>query len=46
MDLAGRDDAPVCLLLSRDAVQYAGAAARARAESGEKGRPVSEPVCD
>ncbi|MFF7144705.1 SDR family NAD(P)-dependent oxidoreductase [Streptomyces nodosus] len=46
VDLAGRDDAPLRLLLGRDAVQYGGAAARQLAESDEKWRPVSESVWD
>ncbi|MFB7498707.1 SDR family NAD(P)-dependent oxidoreductase [Streptomyces sp. NPDC056161] len=46
VNLAGRADAPVRLLLGRDAVQYAGAAAQALAESDEKWRPVSESVWD
>lgn len=46
VELAGRDDAPVRLLLGRDAVQYAGAGAAALAESDEKWRPVSESVWD
>ncbi|MGI5142836.1 hypothetical protein [Streptomyces sp. CA-106110] len=45
-NLAGRDDAPARLLLGHDAVQYAGAAAQALAESDEKRRPVSESVWD
>ncbi|MCF3965269.1 SDR family NAD(P)-dependent oxidoreductase [Streptomyces fuscigenes] len=43
-DLAGRDDAPVRLLLGKDAVQYAAAAAEALAASDEKWRTVSESV--
>ncbi|MFJ6088458.1 SDR family NAD(P)-dependent oxidoreductase [Streptomyces sp. NPDC092369] len=46
LDLAGREDAPVRLLLGVDAVQYATAAAQALAESDEKWRPVSESVWD
>lgn len=46
VELAGRDDAPLRLLLGRDAVQYGGAAARQLAESDEKWRPVSESVWD
>ncbi|MFJ7948925.1 SDR family NAD(P)-dependent oxidoreductase [Streptomyces sp. NPDC096354] len=46
VDLAGRDDAPVRLLLGKDAVQYAGAAAQALAESDDRWRPVSESVWD
>ncbi|MFC4030014.1 SDR family NAD(P)-dependent oxidoreductase [Streptomyces polygonati] len=44
VELAGRPDAPVRLLLGRDAVQYAAAAAEALAESDEKWRPLSESV--
>ncbi|MFI6335346.1 SDR family NAD(P)-dependent oxidoreductase [Streptomyces sp. NPDC050535] len=46
VELAARDDVPVRLLLGRDAVRYAGAAARAQAESDEKWRPLSESVWD
>ncbi|WP_405590299.1 SDR family NAD(P)-dependent oxidoreductase [Streptomyces sp. NBC_01190] len=46
VELAGRNDAPVRLLLGRDAVQYADAAARALAESDEQWREVSESVWD
>lgn len=42
VDLAGREDAPLRLLLGRDAVQYAGAAAQALAASDEQWRLVSE----
>jgi NAD(P)-dependent dehydrogenase (short-subunit alcohol dehydrogenase family) len=41
-DLAGRDDAPVRILLGKDAVQYAGAAAGALADSDAQWRSVSE----
>ncbi|MFJ7967749.1 SDR family NAD(P)-dependent oxidoreductase [Streptomyces sp. NPDC096324] len=44
VELAGRDDAPVRLLLGKDAVQYAGAAARFLAESDEEWRRLSESV--
>jgi NAD(P)-dependent dehydrogenase (short-subunit alcohol dehydrogenase family) len=43
-DLAGRQDAPVRILLGTDAVQYAQAAALALAESDEKWRHLSESV--
>lgn len=43
-DLAGRDDAPERLLIGKDAVQYAPAAAKALAESDQKWREVSESV--
>ncbi|WP_369192221.1 SDR family NAD(P)-dependent oxidoreductase [Streptomyces sp. R08] len=46
VELVARDDVPVRLLLGRDAVQYAGAAAQAQAESDEKWRPLSESVWD
>ncbi|MEU3986300.1 SDR family NAD(P)-dependent oxidoreductase [Streptomyces sp. NPDC026672] len=46
VDLAGRADAPVRLLLGRDAVRYGGAAGEALAASDEKWRPVSESVWD
>jgi NAD(P)-dependent dehydrogenase (short-subunit alcohol dehydrogenase family) len=46
VELAGRDDAPVRLLLGRDAVQYAEAATKALAESDERWRPLSESVWD
>jgi NAD(P)-dependent dehydrogenase (short-subunit alcohol dehydrogenase family) len=41
-DLAGRDDAPVRILLGKDAVQYWDGAAAALAESDAKWREVSE----
>lgn len=44
LDLAGRDDAPVRLLIGADAVQYAADAAQALAESDEKWREVSRYV--
>jgi NAD(P)-dependent dehydrogenase (short-subunit alcohol dehydrogenase family) len=43
-ELAGRDDAPLRLLLGADAVQYAGAAATQLAESDAKWRELSESV--
>jgi NAD(P)-dependent dehydrogenase (short-subunit alcohol dehydrogenase family) len=43
-DLAGRDDAPVRLLLGADAVEYAGDAAKQLAESDAKWREVSESI--
>ncbi|WNI20482.1 SDR family NAD(P)-dependent oxidoreductase [Streptomyces sp. ITFR-16] len=43
-DLAGRPDAPVRLLLGKDAVMYAGAAERELARSDEQWRAVSESV--
>ncbi|MFI6493498.1 hypothetical protein [Streptomyces sp. NPDC050564] len=43
-DLAGRDDAPVRILLGADAVQYAQAAAQALAESDEEWRHMSASV--
>ena len=41
-DLAGRDDAPVRLLIGADAYQYGHEAAKALAESDEKWRGVTE----
>lgn len=41
-DLAGRDDAPVRLLIGADAYQYGQEAAKALAESDEKWRGVTE----
>jgi NAD(P)-dependent dehydrogenase (short-subunit alcohol dehydrogenase family) len=41
-DLAGRDDAPVRLLIGADAYQYGQEAAKALAESDEKWREVTE----
>ncbi|WP_093497071.1 hypothetical protein [Streptomyces sp. Ag109_O5-10] len=41
-DLSGRDDAPVRILLGKDAVQYWDAAGAALAESDAKWRSVSE----
>lgn len=41
-DLAGRDDAPVRLLIGADAYQYGQEAAKALAESDEKWRAVTE----
>ncbi|MFD8970774.1 SDR family NAD(P)-dependent oxidoreductase [Streptomyces sp. NPDC059568] len=46
VDLADRDDTPVRLLLGKDAVHYAGAAAQALAESDDKWAPLSESVWD
>ncbi len=46
VELAGRDDVPVRLLLGRDAVQYARAAEKALAESDAKWLQVSESVLD
>ena len=46
VELAGRDDVPVRLLLGRDAVQYARAAEKALAESDAKWLQVSESVWD
>lgn len=43
-DLAGRDDAPVRLLLGTDALAYAAAAGQALAESDQQWRAVSESV--
>jgi NAD(P)-dependent dehydrogenase (short-subunit alcohol dehydrogenase family) len=43
-DLAGRDDAPLRLLLGADAVQYASDAAKQLAESDAKWREVSESI--
>jgi NAD(P)-dependent dehydrogenase (short-subunit alcohol dehydrogenase family) len=43
-ELAGRDDAPVRILLGADAVQYAHAAAQALAESDANWRELSESV--
>jgi NAD(P)-dependent dehydrogenase (short-subunit alcohol dehydrogenase family) len=45
-DLAGRDDAPVRLLLGKDAVQYWDNAAAALAESDAKWRKLSESAWD
>ena len=45
-DLAGRDDAPVRLLLGADAVRYAGDAARQLADSDAKWRKLSESIVD
>ena len=42
LDVAGRDDAPVRLLLGPDAVQYAAQAAQALADSDAQWRQVSE----
>ncbi len=39
--IAGREDAPVRLLLGTDAVQYAAAAEAAQAESDKKWRDVA-----
>lgn len=44
LDLAGRDDAPVRLLLGSDAYQYATSAGQALAESDLRWRAVSESV--
>ena len=41
-DLAGRDDAPVRLLIGADAYQYGQETAKALAESDEKWREVTE----
>jgi NAD(P)-dependent dehydrogenase (short-subunit alcohol dehydrogenase family) len=46
VELAGGQDVPLRLLLGRDAVQYASAAAEELAASDEKWRPVSESVWD
>ena len=43
-DLAGRDDAPVRLLLGTDAIAYATAAGQALTESDQQWRAVSESV--
>jgi NAD(P)-dependent dehydrogenase (short-subunit alcohol dehydrogenase family) len=43
-DLAGRDDAPVRLLLGTDAIAYAAAAGQALTESDQQWRAVSESV--
>jgi NAD(P)-dependent dehydrogenase (short-subunit alcohol dehydrogenase family) len=45
-DLAGRDDAPVRILLGKDAVQYWDRAAAALADSDAKWRGVSESAWD
>ncbi|WP_433502965.1 SDR family NAD(P)-dependent oxidoreductase [Pseudonocardia halophobica] len=45
-DLANRPDAPVRLLIGKDAVQYAAAGAAAQSESDEKWRSVSESTAD
>ncbi|MCE0763522.1 SDR family NAD(P)-dependent oxidoreductase [Pseudonocardia kujensis] len=45
-DLANRPDAPVRLLIGKDAVQYAAAGAAVQAESDEKWRSVSESTAD
>lgn len=45
-DLVGRDDAPVRLLIGKDAVQYAAAGARAQAESDATWREISESVTE
>jgi hypothetical protein len=44
LKLAGRDDAPVRLLLGTDAVQYALAASKALAESDKKWHDFSVSV--
>ena len=41
LSLAGRDDAPLRLLVGPDAVEYAGRAAEALAESDRKWRALS-----
>ncbi len=43
-DLAGRDDAPLRLLLGADAVQWAGNAAKQLAESDAKWLEISESI--
>jgi NAD(P)-dependent dehydrogenase (short-subunit alcohol dehydrogenase family) len=43
-DLAGRDDAPLRLLLGADAVQWAGYAAKQLAKSDEEWRALSESI--
>jgi hypothetical protein len=43
-DLAGRDDAPVRLLLGADAVEWAGRAAEQLAASDAKWREISESI--
>ncbi|MEU7189282.1 SDR family NAD(P)-dependent oxidoreductase [Streptomyces sp. NPDC039022] len=45
-DLVGRDDAPVRLLIGKDAVQYAAAAAQAQAEYDATWREISESVTE
>jgi hypothetical protein len=42
LSLAGREDAPLRLLVGPDAVEYAGKAAEALAESDRKWRDVSQ----